>query len=301
MTPEQKDLLLKDLCSRIPYGVRCRIEDPVMHDLSFVLNGIIIGDDAVFLKRVYTVYYPEDIKPYLFPLSSITPEQEKELNELGLGYGEYGFHDDIYGRGIMVDEAYEFYKWNPETKTLEKLVEPKFKKGDKVRTRSVFSQCRIIDDVFDTFYSLVPIGKIDFTDQDNWELVPNVEPKFKVGDRIKDTRGNSEGIILEITDEGYKCHFEFGNFLVTFNEQDYFNLVPHKFDIRTLKPFESKVLVRHSETSIWMPAIFGGYDIPNLAYYAVGGTWWKYCIPYKGNEYLRGTPNDCNDYYKTWK
>ena len=78
MTQEQKDLLLKDLCSRIPYGVRCRIEDPVMHDLSFVLNGIIIGDDAVFLKRVYTVYYPEDIKPYLYPMSNMTEEQYKE-------------------------------------------------------------------------------------------------------------------------------------------------------------------------------------------------------------------------------
>ena len=82
---------------------------------------------------------------------------------------------------------------------------------------------------------------------------------------------------------------------------EYEEFVGNKFDINTLVPFESKVLVRHSETSIWMPAIFGGYDIPNLYYYAVGGTWWKYCIPYKSNEYLRGTADDCNDYYKTWK
>ena len=78
MKQEENDLLLKDLCSRIPYGVRCRIEDPVMHDLSFILNGIIIDDDAVFLKHVYTVYYPKDIKPYLYPMSNMTEEQYKE-------------------------------------------------------------------------------------------------------------------------------------------------------------------------------------------------------------------------------
>lgn len=65
------------------------------------------------------------------------------------------------------------YKWNAETKTLEKLIVPKFKVGDKVRVKNEVSSFRIIDGVFDTFYSLQMIGKIDFTDQDNWELVPN--------------------------------------------------------------------------------------------------------------------------------
>lgn len=27
----------------------------------------------------------------------------------------------------------------------------------------------------------------------------------------------------------------------------------------------------------------------------------KQCIPYKGNEHLLGTTNDCNDFYKTWE
>ena len=55
--------------------------------------------------------YIEYFKPYLFPLSSITIEQEKELSKLGVSYGEYALHDDIRGLGIMVDEAYIFFEF----------------------------------------------------------------------------------------------------------------------------------------------------------------------------------------------
>jgi hypothetical protein len=130
-------------------------------------------------------------------------------------------------------------------------------------------------------------------------------PKFKVGDRVRSTIVNSGNIytVLKVEASQYvvKKNNETGNCNIYFDEENNFELVPNKFDINTLVPFESKVLVRHSETSIWMPAIFGGYDMPNLYYYAVGGTWWKYCIPYKGNEHLRGTADDCNDFYKTWE
>ena len=37
------------------------------------------------------------------------------------------------------------------------------------------------------------------------------------------------------------------------------------------------------------------------AFYAVGGCVFEQCIPYEGNEHLRGTTNDCDDYYKTWE
>lgn len=80
ITQEHKKLLLQDLCSRIPYGVRCRIEDPVMYDLSFILHGII--EDEVFLKHSYATYEIKNIKPYLFPMSSMTEEQFKEYWEL---------------------------------------------------------------------------------------------------------------------------------------------------------------------------------------------------------------------------
>lgn len=71
MKQEDKDLLLKDLCGRLPYGVK----------------GNYRNSDDELLRKVTIVYrYLEpkgmvmtgDIKPYLFPLSSMTEEQENE-------------------------------------------------------------------------------------------------------------------------------------------------------------------------------------------------------------------------------
>jgi hypothetical protein len=76
-------------------------------------------------------------------------------------------------------------------------------------------------------------------------------------------------------------------------------LVKSKFDISTLKPFESRVLVRHTEDEIWKPAIFGCYN--GYRYYILGNVHWVYCIPYEGNEHLCGKKNDCDEYYKTWE
>ena len=63
------------------------------------------------------------------------------------------------------------YKWNPETKTLEKL--PKFKVGDKIRCKTypifVFTITNIIKDKYECDKPFV----LRFTDQDDYELVPN--------------------------------------------------------------------------------------------------------------------------------
>ena len=79
-------------------------------------------------------------------------------------------------------------------------------------------------------------------------------------------------------------------------------LEKEKFDITTLKPFESRVLVRSSMDGLWKPAVFGfrnGYN--DNAFYIVGGSCWKQCIPYLNNEHLCGTTDDCVDYFKTWE
>lgn len=79
MTQEEKDLLLKDLCARLPYGVKYMRsswdydtdqELPVIETLECVDQ-----DGYINHRRVYTV---DDIKPYLFPLSSMTEEQKQE-------------------------------------------------------------------------------------------------------------------------------------------------------------------------------------------------------------------------------
>lgn len=79
-------------------------------------------------------------------------------------------------------------------------------------------------------------------------------------------------------------------------------LVPNKFDITTLVPFESKVLVRDNIDEVWLPCFFGGLsDNNNFPYRVIGGEVWKCCIPYEGNEHLSGKKDDCDDFYKTWE
>ena len=116
MKKEEKDLLLKDLSSRLPYGVKCYI--PEANDTSILAAVLEDGENTLFdfwedsrKIQYWHQLYISEFKPYLFPLSSITKEQEDELHSLGIGYGEYAFHDDIYGRGIGVDVAYKFYEW----------------------------------------------------------------------------------------------------------------------------------------------------------------------------------------------
>ena len=194
------------------------------------------------------------------------------------------------------------YRWNPETKTLETLL--KFKVGDRVsnkNTNMIGTISSIINEEHEYQVNLENGGitYILFDFQDSWELVPNYT--FKVGDKIRHKESGIHCTLREYA-EGISAYRTNIGLALTSKDLEQWELAPNKFDVRTLKPFESKVLVRHNKTSIWMPAIFGGYiDKLEHFYYMVGGTWWKYCIPYQGNEYLRGTTDDCNNYYKTWE
>ena len=77
MTQEDKELLLRDLCSRLPYGVILNCCNSIGEKLTAIdENGLINYD-----------YDIDETKPYLFPLSSMTEEQLDELKEYsGLKY-----------------------------------------------------------------------------------------------------------------------------------------------------------------------------------------------------------------------
>ena len=102
MTQEQKelldskkDLLLKDLCARLPYGVMLK---HISTEKPFKLFSIKRDEYASYKKDgvelavngIYYDWYVNDtyhdielyIKPYLFPLSSMTEEQKKECQSL---------------------------------------------------------------------------------------------------------------------------------------------------------------------------------------------------------------------------
>ncbi len=81
MKQEDKKLLLKDLCARLPYGVKCEVKyyDDAWELLAIYTNGTTYA--ARDIGYPIETYF-EDCKPYLFPLSSMTEEQKRDLTSL---------------------------------------------------------------------------------------------------------------------------------------------------------------------------------------------------------------------------
>ena len=69
MTSEEKDLLLKDLCGRLPY-----------YTLVYLSNTMEGFDSELSTAEIeFLINNEYMVKPYLFPLSNITEEQKKDL------------------------------------------------------------------------------------------------------------------------------------------------------------------------------------------------------------------------------
>lgn len=99
MTTEDKELLLKDLCSRLPYEVKIDIPDLFISTKNNieVLNEIFCGDDGEFRcnNSGMLIKY---VKPYLFPISSMTEEQIVEFDkiaELDIEYSITQIKNDV--------------------------------------------------------------------------------------------------------------------------------------------------------------------------------------------------------------
>ena len=104
MTQEDKDLLLCDLCARLPYGVKVQIKNEIV-----VLDSI-CDDDGYhfnFIGEDREGVNIEQVRPYLVPLSSMTEEQGKELEEV-----DPEFYSLICGNGdIHVSMDVRGYDW----------------------------------------------------------------------------------------------------------------------------------------------------------------------------------------------
>ena len=112
MTQADKDLLLKDLCARLPYGVKCQFEDTIetikeiwfCKDESWQVDG----------EKTSTCIYA--VKPYLFPLSSMTDELwDKEF----MGCGITEFTRDSFKYGC---ETLEFNNSNPNLLSMVRFI-----------------------------------------------------------------------------------------------------------------------------------------------------------------------------------
>ena len=105
MTQEYEELLLKDLCARLPYGVIGKCEIDASYDTSFdtifqthKFDAVVYGltEDSLFVtpliededeqsfanEEVANGIDILDFKPYLRPMSSMTEEEAKELSIL---------------------------------------------------------------------------------------------------------------------------------------------------------------------------------------------------------------------------
>lgn len=87
MEQEDKELLLKDLCVRLPYEVKCEV---VKYDadgeMLFIRNGSAALTLTVDNIKELVTNNMYQIKPYLFPLSSMTEEQCYELSSIRSGF-----------------------------------------------------------------------------------------------------------------------------------------------------------------------------------------------------------------------
>lgn len=79
MKQEDTELLLKDLCGRLPYGVK------TYGNYSYHDGEKIVDDIQTKIFDIYDIdwlIHNIEIKPYLFPLSSMTEEQKEEFDKV---------------------------------------------------------------------------------------------------------------------------------------------------------------------------------------------------------------------------
>ena len=91
MTQEDKELLLKDLCVRLPYGIMVLEDIDKEFDGGCVSELVTIteikGEKMFLTKNSLTPVTIEEICPYLRPMSSMTEEEFEKLKEYsGLKY-----------------------------------------------------------------------------------------------------------------------------------------------------------------------------------------------------------------------
>ena len=83
MTQEDKELLLKDLCARLPYGVIIQEYNEEYGYADNALNTIDIGYFSVYEACIEGTWinHIENVKPYLRSMSSMTEEEKDELRQ----------------------------------------------------------------------------------------------------------------------------------------------------------------------------------------------------------------------------
>lgn len=201
-------------------------------------------------------------------------------DEDGIATSDYTLEDkDVAQTYINTIEERLGGKLNRETLEIEKA-QPDFKDGDIVFMKGIKSKL---------FANCIFILRSEYKDGDErafYYAFYNVDDKYTL-----DEYGNT------------KVHYSLR--LATDSEkQQLFDALSKKgkrwdaekkeiVDLKPkveLKPFD-KVLVRNDKEDQWSANIFS-YQVRDNMYYCLGECYWRYCIPYEGNEHLLGTTKD---------
>lgn len=115
MKQEHKELLLKDLCSRLPYGVK--VDVSYSKGCASSLRSKICSEGVSKMDTLIFWIFQEGevhLKPYLFPLSKMKEEQKEELDKITYGsvsIGESFFYDLYNCSKISTGDIINIIDW----------------------------------------------------------------------------------------------------------------------------------------------------------------------------------------------
>jgi hypothetical protein len=115
MKQEDKELLLQDLCARLPYGIKVQYEGNIF-DIDYI--SPMYEKVKLDIADYYTIDISE-IKPFLFPLSSMTEKQCNEFyckfveNEIDYNdFKEYYFEGGLWQKLLTsIDDCDSVVNW----------------------------------------------------------------------------------------------------------------------------------------------------------------------------------------------
>jgi hypothetical protein len=85
MTTEEKQLLFKDICARLPYGIYCQIKykrkNKIFEECK-QLDGTFFNSIECLFRSESGAEYSTDYKPYLRSMSSMTEEEKEDVKPL---------------------------------------------------------------------------------------------------------------------------------------------------------------------------------------------------------------------------
>ena len=180
---------------------------------------------------------------------------QKYMNCLKIATGEIG---------ALVEENYRLKEKQGDE------VEPKFHEGDKIKLAKEpkYPEREIIA-IKNGAYYFDKLVHLPFSHQDEWELVEQkpddeVEPMFKVGDKIRKKAPRSSDTDMEVAriDKGYYICNHIGKFsseVLPFSEESYYELIEQKASNEVKPKFHEGDWIVFNGLSLFIKEVVPGY------------------------------------------